>query len=226
MEGVGYEVVITDNGSNDGTEEFIRANYPEANYSRLDRNRGVAYARNRAIERASGDLVWILDDDTIINARAVRDLLGYMAAHPECGISACALFSPTGQRQRSYKPYPGLWLKICNVSGIADKDPFARQVAAGKPFEPVYVIGACQMVRRELFNQVGLLDEKIFYGPEDADFCLRARKKGWHIAYLPATAIVHHWRRSTTRHPFSALGRAHIKGLIYFWLKWFGRGRL
>lgn len=219
LDGVDSEVVITDNGSTDGTSEFISAYYPDANYMRLDENRGVAYARNRAIERACGELLWILDDDTVVNAHAVRDMLDYMAHNPDCGIAACALFSADGERQQSYKPFPWPILKLRNVLGIGTSDPYAMQVTSGEPFEPVYVIGACQMVRREVFDAVGLLDEAIFYGPEDADFCLRARRAGWHVAYLPGSKIIHHWRRVTTRRPFSKIGRAHIRGLLHFYIR-------
>lgn len=225
LEGIAHEVVITDNGSTDGTADFLAAHYPSVNYLRLKDNRGVAYARNRTIERCRGELIWILDDDTIINARAARDLIQYLDSEPNCGIAACALFSADGERQRSYKPYPGLMLKLRNVAGVKAIDPYAELVVKGEPFEPVYVIGACQMVRREVFDSVGLLDESIFYGPEDADFCLRAREAGWHVAYLPGPAIIHHWRRSTTRRPFSRLGRAHIRGLIRFYFKWSCRDR-
>ncbi len=225
LEGIDHEVVVTDNGSTDGTDRFLAAHYHEVNYLRLAENRGVAFARNRAIERCRGELIWILDDDTVINARAARDLLNYMDSNPECGIAACALFSADGERQLSYKPYPGLLTKLRNVAGVKAVDPYAGSVAKGEPFEPVYVIGACQLVRRRVFDSVGLLDESIFYGPEDADFCLRARVAGWRIAYLPAPAIIHHWRRSTTRRPLSRLGRAHIRGLLHFYFKWSFRDR-
>lgn len=225
LDGVDYELVITDNGSTDGTPVFIATHYPEADYLRLDANRGVAFARNRAIERCRGELVWILDDDTIINARAARDLIQYMDSRADCGIAACALFSADGERQVSYKPFPGFMMKLRNVLGLGVADPYSEMVVRGEPFEPVYVIGACQLVRRELFGAVGLLDESIFYGPEDADFCLRVRAAGYHIAYLPAPAIIHHWRRSTTRRPLSRLGRAHIRGLIRFYFKWFFRDK-
>ncbi len=219
IEGIQSEIIITDNGSTDGTQEFIAGNYPSINYLRLNSNRGVAYARNRAIERAVGEYIWILDDDTLVNAPAIHSLLDYMNEHADCGIAACALHSADGARQLSYKPFPGPILKLRNVLGIGSKDPYAELVAAGEPFEPVYVIGACQLIRRALINGIGMLDEAIFYGPEDADFCLRARRAGWHIAYLPQTSIIHHWQRITTRRPFSKTGRAHMRGLLHFYLR-------
>ena len=89
--------------------------------------------------------------------------------------------------------------------------------------EPFYVIGACQMIRREAFEQVGYLDEAIFYGPEDADFCQRLRQAGWQIKYLPQYSIIHTYYRHTRHHPLSRLGMHHIRGLLHFYNKY---GRL
>lgn len=219
LAGIGHEIILVDNGSSDGTDRYIAATYPDIVYRRLDRNRGVAYARNRGIELASGRYIWLLDDDTVVNADAVGALINYMEAHSCCGICACALRAPDGALQRSYKLFPGLMPKLRGLLGMEGTDPYAPEMSAGLPFEPEYVIGACQLVRREVFDAVGLLDEHIFYGPEDADFCLRARKVGWHVVYLPAVSIVHKWKRITSRRPLSAIGRAHIRALFYFYRK-------
>ena len=239
------EIIIIDNGSTDGTDDFIAARYPYAIYRRLSENRGVAYARNRGIELAQGEYIWLLDDDTIANAQTLRTMLCYMHETPQCGICGCRLTDSSGNVQQSYKTYPGLGIKQRNLfhsiwqnnilhirlfnkkttnrphSDIQSPspDPYAEQVAAGKPFEPVYIIGACQLIRRTVIEQIGMLDQHIFYGPEDADFCIRAKKAGWHIAYLPQTTMIHQWQRITNRNPFSPIARRHIAALFYFYRK-------
>lgn len=217
MLGIDHEIIVADNGSTDGTDEFLQT--CDVTYILLDRNYGVAYARNRAIEKANAEYIWILDDDTMINAEAATAMVSYLDEHPECGVCSCALVDEDGSLQLSYKPYPGLWAKIRNVLHIHTSDRYARQIKLQVPFQPEYVIGACQMVRRKVFDEVGLLDEHIFYGPEDADFCLRARHAGWQVVYIPMVSIIHKWRRITSRRPFSAIGRLHIKGLIYLYWK-------
>ena len=80
-----------------------------------------------------------------------------------------------------------------------------------------YVIGACQGIRRAAVTEVGLLDERIFYGPEDVDLCLRMHEAGWSVVYNPAAVVVHHERR-LTRSLFSALAWRHLWGVgYYFW---------
>lgn len=213
------EIIITDNGSTDATKKFISASYPEVKYQRLGENRGVAYARNRGIERACGQYIWILDDDTIVNAIAADKMTEYLDTHAGCGIVACRLSDTEGNVQQSFKEYPGIWVKFQNLLGRN-----AKAQTLSEPISPCYVIGACQMIRREVFDQVGMLDENIFYGPEDADFCIRAAAKGWSVVYLPTVGIIHKWKRMTTRSPLSKMGLRHIRALLYFYCKhrrWF-----
>ena len=75
------------------------------------------------------------------------------------------------------------------------------------------------MIRREALEQVGNLDEAIFYGPEDADFCIRLRQHGWQVKYLPQYSIIHTYYRRTSRKPFSRLGMKHIRGLLHLYNK-------
>jgi GT2 family glycosyltransferase len=86
-----------------------------------------------------------------------------------------------------------------------------------------YLIGACQMIRRETLEEVGLLDENIFYGPEDVDFCLRVYQHGWNVYYFPHTKIIHYEQRLTKKKYLSSLSLRHLKGLIYLYWKYQGR---
>lgn len=213
------EVIIVDNGSADGTCQFLSLHYPKIRLLVNDCNKGVAYARNRGLERARGNKILILDNDTLVNEEAISGLEDYLDKHPRVGLCACKLVDSNNQVQESFKPFPGLWLKIKNVLGIGQRNVPFVQIPTG-PYEPVYVIGACQMIRREVIERIGLLDEKIFYGPEDADYCLRVAADGWKVAYLPQYTIVHHWRRATNKKLFTRLAWKHFCALCYFYLKY------
>jgi len=214
------EVIVVDNGSADGTKEFLKREYTEVRLIENAENRGVAYARNRALEAARGRYLFILDNDVVINDAAVEGMEEYMEEHRDVGLCACRLVGEDGEVQESCKPYPGLLIKLRNVLFPQKNTFFYATEMNGEAFEPVYVIGACQMIRREAFEQAGMLDEKIFYGPEDADYCLRIRKAGWKVMYLPQYTMQHLCQRKTTKKPFSRLGRKHIKALIYFYWKY------
>ena len=212
------EVILVDNGSEQEVEPFAgEYGLPGLKVLRLRRNRGVAYGRNRGIEAAKGEYVWILDDDTEVNPSALATMLTHMKQNPKCGVCGCRLTDADGIIQESYKPFPGLGLKLRNILRIKSKSPYLAELAESDIVHPVYLIGACQLIRHEVILKTGLLDECIFYGPEDADFCLRVVKAGYTVDYLTTATIIHHWRRLTTTSPFSTMGRKHIKALFHFW---------
>ena len=89
-----------------------------------------------------------------------------------------------------------------------------------KRFEPEYLIGACQLIRRDAYEAAGPLDEKIFYGPEDADFCLRVKKAGFSLAYVPEFTVLHHCQRMSRSRILSPIGLKHIEGLVHLYFKY------
>ena len=209
------EVVLVDNGSTDSTLPMVmQRDYTwQARIVTLPQssNLGVAAGRNAGLRHASGQLLMLLDNDTVPSADTLEALFHYIDTHPEVGVAAPALISPQGELQASAKPFPGLMVKIRHAL-------LRNEVEAPDP-NPYYVIGACQAFRREVLERVGELDSRIFYGPEDADFCARVRNAGLEIHYLPHLRLIHDWQRATTRRLLSPLGRRHIRGLIHFWLK-------
>ena len=214
------EVILCDNGSMDGTEEFISSHYPKIRYIRLPENKGVAFARNRALEAAKGQYLFIVDNDLVLTDEAAEGLEAFMDTNKEVGLAAPALLYPDGRLQGNAKYYPSLRRKVMNVLCPSKRSTdYLTSLAGTEPFEAEYVIGACQMIRREALEAVGLLDERIFYGPEDADYCIRLRKAGWKVICVPSIHVIHHCQRRTTARPFSSIGRKHIRALLYFYWK-------
>ena len=158
-----------------------------------------------------------MDNDTIANNEDIYGMYHFLQEHPAVGLCSCRLKDKEGNIQNSAKSFPGIGVKLRNI--INRKGESFNTSESNQLMEPVYVIGACQMFRREIIDQIGLIDENIFYGPEDADFCLRIAKKGWKIVYLPQYSIIHHWRRVTNKNPFSYLSWKHFCGLCYFYMK-------
>ena len=218
------DVVLVDNGSTDNTRSELTSWLKEhaeiagrIKIIYLDTNLGVAGGRNVGLREAKGQLLLILDNDTIVNVDALDGLRQHLIDNPTCGICAPALKSPEGELQSSAKPYPGPWLKVAHVFRPGKELERERTEMLKK--HPWYGIGACQMLRRSTFETVGPLDSSIFYAPEDADYCARVRRAGFTIDYLPQYTIIHDWRRVTRRSPLSKLGRRHTLALIRFWLR-------
>ena len=231
------ELILTDNGSTDETLSYVKAAFPQVKIIELNKNRGVAYARNRAIKQAAGEYVLLLDSDTIANSAAIAGMVDYMDNNPRAGICGCRLVSREGGVQDSFKKFPAIGYKANNLlisltgklgmkrcrqrlTKQNEKHTYGDPLLIKSPFLPDYLIGACQLIRKGVINEIGMLDEAIFYGPEDADFCLRAKAAGWEVIYLPQFTIVHHWQRSTNKKMFTSLTIRHIKALFYFYKKY------
>lgn len=219
--GAEAELILVDNGSSDGTLDAVHDMecLRKADVKTIANpvNAGVAAGRNIGLRKASGRYLLLLDNDTVVTAGAIRGLIGHLDDNPACGLCAPALVSPQGGTQASAKQYPGLLLKARHILRPGSESAGERRELSSP--HPFYVIGACQMFRREVLDRTGLLDEKIFYGPEDADFCIRIRQAGYTVDYLPHLTIVHDWQRATRRTPFSRLSRRHFKALLYFYRK-------
>jgi len=216
--GAGREIVLVDNGSADGTADEVRRRFPDVRVLVSEKNLGVAAGRNLGLSVCSGNCLMVLDNDTIASSSTIEAMAAYLAAHSDVGVLAPCLVSPGGMVQESFKDYPGLGLKLRNLlRGRRSDGRIERSDLT--VCEPFYVIGAAQMFRREMYEQAGPYDDRIFYGPEDADFCMAVRAAGKRVVYNPEFVIVHDWQRQTNAKPLSKIGRMHIKALIYFYIK-------
>ncbi|MDH6358879.1 glycosyltransferase family 2 protein [Parabacteroides sp. PF5-9] len=235
-----YEIIIVDNGSTDATLQLIHLYQDKMDSLILLQNQvnlGVAKARNQGIKQARGEYIWLLDVDTVINKAALSALFLFMHEHPHCGVCGCKLMNSEGEVQHSCRRYPWFRYKLYNVfcrilpnkgvlsafwekvNQLSRKQFYLAQMDGKVPFSVEYLIGACQFIRKEVFTAIGLLDEQIFYGPEDADFCLRANEAGWEVCYLPQVSFIHEYQRMTNKHLFSKMSWRHIKALFYFYRK-------
>ncbi|MCH5345953.1 MAG: glycosyltransferase family 2 protein [Muribaculaceae bacterium] len=217
-----YRVIAVDNGSNDALKDALgEIDHGWRNsivHDALRQNLGVAGGRNIGLKKATdSEYILILDNDTIVLSSAIERLVAYMDAHSDVGLAAPCLRSPNGEVQVSFKRFPGVREKLLNLFGRKNvlNEPPSQDV-----MYPFYVIGACQLIRGDVVKKIGLLDSNIFFGPEDADYCMRVRQAGYKVAYIPDIEIVHDWQRTSHRSVFSATSRRHIKGLFYFYRKW------
>ena len=216
------EVIVVDNGSSDRTCSIVREAVPGVRLVSNPENRGVASARNQGIRLARGEYLLILDDDTVVQPGALDVLIRYMEAQPEVGLCGPRLTDADGKLQLSCRRFPTLIDKLARrLPSILGQEISRKAEMADWDHRTIrevdYVIGACQVIRRHALQEVGLLDERIFYGPEDVDMCLRLQQAGWRVAYNPDAVVVHEERR-ISRSLGSGLVWKHICGLgYYFW---------
>lgn len=156
------EIIVIDNGSTDDTDLLISNKYPRVIYHRNDKNNGVASGRNLGVTLSRGTMIMLLDNDTIAEPSTILEMLDYINEHSDIGLLAPCLISPSGQIQRSFKPFPGIGIKLKNFLSHGQASQYVPLVP-DTPIEPFYVIGAAQLFSRHLFNLIGGLDSRIFY---------------------------------------------------------------
>jgi len=218
-----YEVIVIDNGTRTLPPAALRFQFPWMQLVVNRKNRGVAPARNQGMRLTRGQYIILLDDDTLVKPAAFDRLLAYMDTSPEVGLCGPKLVDAHGDLQLSCRLFPTLSDKLARRFPFAFAQRISREAELAdwdhrSVREVDYMIGACQVIRRAALAAVGLLDERIFYGPEDVDLCLRMRQAGWRVVYNPNAVVVHRERR-IARSVWSRLGWRHLRGLLYYFGK-------
>lgn len=217
------ELILVDNNSTDNTVEYIKNSYPEIKLIVNYKNMGVAYARNQALKECTGDLIILLDDDTIIEYDVFAEGLGYFNNNPSIGIMGPKLLFKNRDIQPSARDFPSisgiLGRAFPKVTPASFKEKyFLKYISCEYPVEVDWVIGACQFIRKEVIDKIGLLDEKYFFGYEDIDFCYRTKKAGWKIIYNPKMYLIHFYQRKSKK-MFSYMSFMHLFSIIKYFRK-------
>jgi glycosyltransferase involved in cell wall biosynthesis/GT2 family glycosyltransferase len=210
------EVLVIDNGSTDDSVAIAAARLPQARIVRNPTNRGVARARNQGARLARGRYVLFLDSDTEMRPGSLDAMVRFLDTHPAAAVVGPRLVYPDGAFQYSARRFPTVpgWRRA--LARAVSEEMLDADWSVVQRVD--YVIGACQLVRRDVFEAVGGLDDRMFYGPEDVDLCLRVWRAGGEVYYLPDAVVVHREQRITHRR-LSALTLRHGAALAYYFWK-------
>ena len=220
--GLSHEVFVIDNGSTDGTlEALARMARPSLTVIPLGYNTGTTFSRNIGLRMARGEHVAILDSDIEIHTPGTfAKVLQFLRDHADVGIAAPQLRFPSGRYQKTVDVYPTLTHKFRRFLHLRAMEAQEGSRSLGDtPQDVDYAVSAFWMLPRSLITRIGLLDERIFYAPEDVDYCLRAALSGLRVVYLPGVQATHHAQEISRRKLFSRSFREHLKGLAYFYRK-------
>lgn len=206
-------VAICENGTGDDSAERLQQAIDNNGWSswcsltKLDINLGFTGGNNAILRPAMQSTAppqyfLLLNSDTVVRPNAFQALLEFMDKHPDVGIAGSRLEEPDGSPQRSAFRFQSPFgefegnLKLGFVSRLLSRWIVAPPVV-DHPIETDWVSGASIFIRREVFRDVGLLDEGYFTYFDDIDFCFNARKQGWPTWYVPASRVVHLVGQST-----------------------------
>jgi len=227
MQRCGEEIIVVDNGSRDGSQEYLKTQMSKLKTKTqnlklkiiLNReNLGFAKGNNVGIKEAKGDYILLLNSDTLIVDGALSRLVDFMDSHPEIAVAGPRLLNKDGSFQASVGRFPTLpvvfWMLFREHFGGST---YVRR-SPTEGGEVDWVMGAALMARKEVFEKTGLLDEKMFMYMEEVEWCYRAKKAGFKIYFYPDVQITHLWQGS------SQTGRKDpilniYRGLTYFYRK-------
>ncbi|MBI5653978.1 MAG: glycosyltransferase family 2 protein [Chloroflexi bacterium] len=201
------EIFVVDNASRDASAAIVREKFPRVNLIANAENRGFATANNQAFVESRGRYVMMLNPDTQVKPGALETLVKFMDAPASRRAGACGgkLLYGDGALQHSAFAFPALaqiyldffpvnWrLTNSRLNGRYPRAWYAR----GAPFEIDHPLGADFLVRREVADQVGWLDDQFFIYCEEIDWAIRIKRAGWQIWCVPQAEIIHHEAQST-----------------------------
>lgn len=207
------ELVVVDNGSTDGTLEYLRE-MPGIRLIENGSNLGFVAGNNAGIRATTGDVVLLNNDTEVLQPDWLTRLQQLALSRPEVGMVGCRMVNAGGRlvHAGTYMPTPSFWGQEYPGDQL-DIGQYTRDR------EVEGVIAACVYIRREVIDRVGLLDEDYFSYYEDTDYCLKARQAGFRVMCCGSVTIRHLENASTdlNRMDFSATFRRSRKTFISKW---------
>jgi len=225
-----FEVIVVDNCSIDGTQVYLEE--ISSKYSNLiviinQISLNFAQNNNKAIKCAQGSIVLILNPDTLIKRKTLNFMVDYMLSNAKVGASSCKLLYPDGSFQDSARRFIKVKYLLASrfkVWGIAKFESLNEEYIMSKEYDTVpknvdYILGACMFVKREVFTEIGLFDERFLLYAEDTDLCYRIWKSGWSVTYVPNVEIIHIYARTGAKKIFSKAAIYQLYTALLFYSK-------
>ena len=193
-------IVVVDNASRDGTAEAVQSARPDVRVIRLDEHRGLSYAFNRGAREGAADSILFLNDDVFARPGAIAALAGALEERPDAVSAGGRLTDEDGTTQDRYRPRPfptagALALRLSSLDFLWPDNPWTgshlrRRLDDTTTVEVDQPAGACLLVRRNAFEEVGGWDERFWFWYEDVDISYRLRDLGVAL-YVPSAAFHH-----------------------------------
>ncbi len=199
------ETIVVDNDSTDGSAATVKKEYPGVSLVQLAKNMGYSAGNNAGINKAKGRFLLLLNSDTELKPDTLKIMLEFMEKDREIGAATCLLVLPDGKMDPAcHRGFPTPWTSLTYFLGLEKMMPKSQlfgQYHEGyadmsKPHEIDSPSGAFFLVRRNVVDKVGLLDEDFFMYGEDLDWAYRIKNAGWKIYWNPGTSTIHHKKQS------------------------------
>jgi hypothetical protein len=223
------EIIVVDNGSEDGSVEAVRGRFPGVRVIGNGTNLGFAKANNIGIRQSSGRYLCLVNSDVKVRKGCIDALVRYMDANRGTGMVGPRILNPDLSVQDSCRRFPSLWTNLVVATGLDKLFPKSRVFYGEHMFffshdrmlDTDYIAGCFMLVRRETIDQVGLMDERFFIYQEEVDWCRRIRDGGWKVMFFPGAEAIHHHGASSSRDPLR-FELARQRSVLLYWKKFHG----
>lgn len=222
------EVIVVDSASGDDSVAMVAAEFPWVTLRPQSENVGFPRGNNIALAEARGDHLLLLNPDTVVLDDALTVMVAYLEKNPEVGAVGPQLLNPDGSVQSSRRRFPTLatgYFESTWLEGVAPgvlRRYYALDLPDDRMADVDWLVGACIMVPRGVYEQIGGLDEAYFMYSEELDWCRRIKEAGWRVVYHPEARVVHHVGKSSEQ----AVTARHInfqRAKLRYFLKYHGR---
>lgn len=220
-----YEIIVVDNDSCDGSIELVKKKYSHVKLIENKDNLGFPKANNIGIKKALGRYILLLNSDTKVLGHCIEKCLEYMDMNFDIGALGCKLLLANGKLDHACKrgfPTPESSLfYILNLHKLFPASKrFGQYTLDYLPIDKINEVdaltGAFMMVRKEVINKVGLLDENFFMYGEDLDWCFRIKEAGYKIIYYPEAVTIHYKGGSSKRKRYKTIYEFHRAMYIFY----------
>ena len=208
-----FEIIVVDSNSSDQTVDMVRAHFPQVRLFPQTENIGYTRGNNLGLAHAQGRHLLLLNPDTEIVGGALSLMIDYLDHHSTVGIVGPRTFNSDGSQQSTRRRFPTFAVGLVESTWLQDWVPkslldryYAADIADDATAEVDWVQGSALMARREIYAQIGGLDEQFIMFSEELDWCKRAKGIGWQVVYLGTAQITHHGGKSTDQ----VTARKHI----------------
>jgi GT2 family glycosyltransferase len=220
-----YEIIVVDNASQDGSVTMVKDNFANVLIIENQENLGYAKANNIGIRNAKGKYVLLLNSDTVVIQDCIKTCFDYMEKNIDIGALGCRVELRDGKLDHACKrgfptPEASLYYILKLDKRHPDSKKFGKYDLTYLPENEINevdcLIGAFMLVRNEVIDKIGLLDEEFFMYGEDIDWCYRIKEAGWKIVYYPETKIIHYKGQSSKKRRFMTIYEFHRAMYLFY----------
>jgi GT2 family glycosyltransferase len=221
------EIIVVDNASYDGSGDLVRNEFTGVKFVQSTENLGFARANNLGYEHSSGRTLLFLNPDTEVKPGALDRMVEQLQSAPELGGVGARLFNSDGSLQTTcLQAYPTVWGQLIDTDYLRRAFPNwhiwgMRPLFSSDPIsdDVAMISGACLMVKREVFEQVGLFSPEYFMYGDDLDLCFKIKQAGYRLRYVGSAEVVHHGGQSVKHSSDTGFADVMTRQSIYQFLR-------